>query len=96
VDIAIETDNPEAIAELTQIQGIGVVLATERRGADGATLATAVITLTPAIITALVAVIRAQIAARRYIKVTRKGMVIQGVSEETLMKILRDEQNTQH
>jgi hypothetical protein len=91
VDIAIETDNRQAIDALSEIEGVEDALTTERRGADGATLVTMVLTLTPPIIAGIVAIVRAEIAAKRYVKVTRKGMVIQGISEGALMKILHEE-----
>lgn len=47
VDIAIETDNRQAIEALRGIEGVGDALTTERRGADGASLITIVLTLIP-------------------------------------------------
>ena len=79
-DIAIETGDQAVVSALSTIEGIGDILTTERRGIDGATLYTVVITLTPALVTAITAIIRAQIAARKHVRVTRKGMVIQGVA----------------
>jgi hypothetical protein len=93
VDIAIESDSREIFDELTQIAGLGKLLATEKRGMDGATLYTAVLTLTSGILAAVAGVVRAQIAAKKHVRVTRRGMVIRGVSEKTLLKLLENEQN---
>jgi hypothetical protein len=91
VDIAIETDSVDLIAQLQQLPNVGDLLTSERRGIDGASLITAILSLTAALIPAVVSILKAQIAARKHVKVTRQGVVIQGVSEATLLALLETE-----
>lgn len=86
VDIAIETDDRNLFAELSKIDG--AVLQADKRGMDGATILTTVVTLSPMVIGAIVKLVRMSLDARKHVKVTYKGTTIQGVSEETLLRIL--------
>jgi hypothetical protein len=85
-DIAIETDDRNLFTELSKIDG--AVLQADKRGMDGATILTTVVTLSPMVIGAIVKLVRMSLDARKHVKVTYKGMTIQGVSEETLLRIL--------
>jgi hypothetical protein len=96
MDIAIEMENKATIDELMQLDGCQNPLATERHGMDGNILFTAIITLTPGIIAGIVSITKAELAARRYVKVSYKGIAIQGISEQALLKIIESETKGGH
>lgn len=92
-DVAIETNDRDVLKQLEAIDGAADMLASERRGMDGATLFTAVLALAPAIVPAVVSIVKAQIEARKHVRVIVGGVEIRGVSEKTLMEILSKEQH---
>lgn len=92
-DVAIETNDREVLKQLEAIDGAVDMLASERRGMDGATLFTTVLVLAPAIVPAVVSIVKAQIEARKHVRVIVGGVEIRGVSEKTLMEILKKEQH---
>ena len=87
-EIAIETDDMELVLALEQAAADENTLAIKREGLDGATLSTVLLTLTPILIVQIVSLLKARESAKKHVRVIYKGMTIQGVSEETLMKIL--------
>jgi hypothetical protein len=89
--IVIETDSPDLISDFLTTNGISPGTPIERRGLDGMHLYTVVVTLTPVMLAALVQLYRTAAKSRRHVKFIRKGVIIQGVSEKTLLKILEDE-----
>lgn len=90
IDIAIETDSPELAHEITNAVDGATAISGERRGLDGATLITLVVTLTPFAIREIVRLATAHIAARKHVRLIKDGVTIQGVSESTLLKILKN------
>ena len=88
VDIAIETDSPELVAELERLEGAVPSLTGHSQGWDGVSVATVVLALSAPIVPALVKIIKASIEARRHVRVKKGGITIEGVSEATLLKIL--------
>ncbi|MDH6269685.1 hypothetical protein M2360_005113 [Rhizobium sp. SG_E_25_P2] len=91
-EIAIETDDVELVLALQQVAADGNTLTTKREGLDGATLSTVLLTLTPILIVQIVGLLKTREAAKRHVRVIYKGVTIQGVSEETLKKILESQQ----
>ncbi len=88
VDIAIETDSPELVAELEQLEGTAPSLTGHSQGWDGLSVATVVLSLSAPVVPALVKILKANIEARRHVRVKKGGVTIEGVSEATLLKIL--------
>lgn len=91
-EIAIETDDKELVLMLQQASADENTLTIKREGLDGATLSTVLLTLTPVLIVQIVSLLKAREAAKKHVRVIYKGMTIQGVSEEALMKILEAQQ----
>ncbi|MES3090605.1 hypothetical protein QTN93_01160 [Sphingomonas aerolata] len=93
-DIAIETDSPEFAVELAAAVEGAMPISSERKGLDGATLTTIIVTLSPFAIREIVRLATAHIAAKRYVRLVKDGITIQGVSESTLLKILKESEDT--
>ena len=87
-EIAIETDDMHLVLALEQAAADESTLTVKRDGFDGATLSTVLLSLTPILIVQIVSLLKAREAAKKHVRVIYKGVTIQGVSEETLLKIL--------
>jgi hypothetical protein len=89
-EIAIETDSAELAREIAEAVDGATPVSGERKGLDGATLTTVLVTLTPFAIREIVRLATAHIAAKRHVRFVKDGVTIQGVSEATLLKILEE------
>lgn len=90
-EIAIETDSPELAKAIVELVGSEDTLVGKREGLDGVTLTTLVLTITPIVVGQLFRLIRAQIEAKKHVRLTHKGITVQGVSEATLLKIIEQQ-----
>ena len=90
-EIAIETDSPQLAEALKNLNEGGGTVAGERRGLDGVTLITILITLSPMVIAPVTKLLKASIDARKHVRVIKNGMTVEGVSEATLLKLLSDD-----
>lgn len=90
-EVAIETDCLQLIEALKSLAGEGAVVAGERRGLDGITLVTILITLSPAIIASVTKLIKSSIESKKHVRVIKDGMTVEGVSESTLLKLMSDD-----
>jgi len=93
-DIAIETDSPELVEQIAAAVEGTMPISGERKGLDGATLTTVIVTLSLFAIREIVRLATAHIAAKRHVRFVKDGITIQGVSESTLLKILKDSEGT--
>ena len=60
----------------------------QHRGVDGSDVVSLLIVLGPPAIAGIVAVARAQIQSRKFVKLKYRGMEVQGVSEDSVERIL--------
>jgi len=88
-EIAIEVSDNQALSELQQLGEHADGFTSERKGMDGITLATVVMTLVPAVIGGIVKIYQAQQQAKKYIRVSVNGIEIQGVNEDKIVEILQ-------
>ncbi|PFG21528.1 hypothetical protein ATH90_0203 [Pseudomonas lurida] len=87
-EIAIEVSDELTCNQLEQIGRDENSFSSERRGMDGLSLFTVVMTLAPLVIDGIIEIIEAQIKAKKHVRVLIDGIEIRGVSEKTLLKIL--------
>lgn len=90
LEIAVEVSDKGALAQLEQLGMEANGFSAERQGIDGVTLFTAVMTLGPLVIGGIVKVVQAQEAAKKHVRVLIDGVEIRGVSEATLLAILKN------
>lgn len=89
-EIAIEVSDVQVLEQLELLGKDSDGFSSEHQGIDGVQLFTAVMTLGPLVITGIVKVVLAQIAAKKHVRVLVDGIEIHGVSEKTLMDILKN------
>jgi hypothetical protein len=87
IAIAVPASDEEELRQILAAE-VGEVLAIEGKGFDGQHLTTLVVALTPPLVKALVALYAVRAGANRAISYSHKGIVIKGVSEETLLKLI--------
>jgi DNA-binding transcriptional ArsR family regulator len=88
-EIAVELSDKAALQELEKLSEGADGFTSERKGMDGMTLCTVVMTLSPLVINGIVKIYQSQQEAKRHVRIKIKGVEIQGVSEQKLLEILR-------
>lgn len=87
-EIAIEVSEEVISCQLEQLNNNADCFVSQRRGLDGQTLFTVVMTLSPLVIHGITKVVQAQIESKKHVRVLVDGIEFRGISEGTLLKII--------
>ena len=88
IDIAVPRDDKDEIAKCLQAEQVDF-LAVSSQGFDGVHTVELLVTLTPPVAVFLAGLYAKRIAANRHISLKYKGIEVKGVSEATLLKIIK-------
>jgi hypothetical protein len=89
-EIAVEVSDREALSHLQLLAEQADGFVSESKGIDGVTLCTVIMTLGPLVINGIVKIVQAQIRAKRHVRLKIDGIEITGISDDTLIEVLRE------
>lgn len=89
LEILVSKDYAKELKDSLEKEQIETSLAVNKNF-DGETLASIIILLTPPVCALIANLYKNHVAARQFIKLKYKGFEIEGVSETTLLKLLKD------